>query len=80
MTQAVAGAAPTVTFRDVTPAQWRTLAAAAAGWMFDSMDFMIYVMAIGKLQQYFGFGTAKAGLLATRVSLQFGNAGRDVKR
>lgn len=33
--------------------------------MFDSMDFMIYVMAIGKLQKYFGFGTAQAGLLAT---------------
>lgn len=53
------------TFRDVTPAQWRTLAAAAAGWMFDSMDFLIYVMAIGRLQQYFGFGPATAGLLAT---------------
>ena len=53
------------TFRDVTPAQWKTLIAAMAGWMFDSMDFMIYVMAIGRLQKYFGFDAAQAGLLAT---------------
>jgi MFS family permease len=55
----------TTTFRDVTPAQWRTLTAAMLGWMFDSMDFLIYVMAIGRLQQYFGFDAATAGLLAT---------------
>ena len=63
------------TFRDVTPAQWKTLIAAMAGWMFDSMDFMIYVMAIGRLQKYFGFDAAQAGLLATVVwpfaSLQY---------
>jgi MFS family permease len=52
-------------FRDATPAQWRTLAAAMLGWMFDSMDFLIYVMAIGKLKAYFGFDDATAGLLAT---------------
>src|SRR5690242_101700 len=52
-------------FKDVTPAQWRTLAAAMLGWMFDSMDFLIYVMAIGKLKTYFGFDDATAGLLAT---------------
>ncbi|MBM4194419.1 MAG: MFS transporter [Gemmatimonadetes bacterium] len=63
----VAGPPPVAqaTFRDVTPAQWRTLAAAMMGWMFDSMDFLLYVMAIGKLQAYFGFGAATAGLLAT---------------
>lgn len=65
MTAPAAPSAPAITFRDVTPAQWRTLIAAAAGWMFDSMDFLIYVMAIGRLQQYFGFDSATAGLLAT---------------
>lgn len=67
MTEATVGvAAPEATsFRDVTPRQWRTLAAAMMGWMFDSMDFMLYVMAIGRLQQYFGFSAATAGLLAT---------------
>jgi MFS family permease len=56
---------PATTFRDVTRAQWRSLTAAMLGWMFDSMDFLIYVMAIGKLQAYFGFDAATAGLLAT---------------
>ena len=58
-------AAPGASFRDVTPAQWRALVAAMAGWMFDSMDFLIYVMAIGRLQQYFGFNALTAGFLAT---------------
>ena len=35
------------------------------GWMFDSMDFLIYVLAIGRLQAYFGFDAATAGLLGT---------------
>jgi MFS family permease len=59
-----AGAEPT-SLRDATPAQWRSLTAAMLGWMFDSMDFLIYVMAIGKLQAYFHFDAATAGLLAT---------------
>ncbi|HVZ48877.1 MAG TPA: MFS transporter [Gemmatimonadaceae bacterium] len=58
-------AAPAARFRDVTAAQWRALAAATLGWMFDAMDFMLYVMAIGRLQQYFGFDAARAGLVAT---------------
>jgi MFS family permease len=33
--------------------------------MFDSMDFLIYVLAIGRLKSYFGFGDATAGLLGT---------------
>lgn len=64
-TPGVAGGGAPATFRDVTPAQWRTLAAAMMGWMFDSMDFLLYVMAIGRLQEYFGFDSATAGLLAT---------------
>ena len=36
-----------------------------AGWMFDAMDFLIYVLAIGRLQAYFGFDSATAGLLGT---------------
>lgn len=35
------------------------------GWMFDSMDFLIYVLAIGRLEHYFGFGDSTAGLLGT---------------
>jgi len=35
------------------------------GWMFDAMDFLIYVLAIARLKTYFGFGDATAGLLGT---------------
>lgn len=43
----------------------RVLVAAGLGWMFDSMDFLIYVLAIGHLKSYFGFNDATAGLLGT---------------
>ena len=33
--------------------------------MFDSMDFLIYVLAIGRLKMYFSFGDGTAGLLGT---------------
>ena len=39
------------------------------GWMFDSMDFLIYVLAIGRLKGYFGFGDSTAGLLGTLTLL-----------
>src|SRR6266550_2403171 len=45
--------------------QRRALLAASLGWMFDAMDFLIYVLAIGRLKTYFAFGDATAGLLGT---------------
>lgn len=51
--------------KTLTPLQRRALLAASLGWMFDSMDFLIYVLAIGHLKTYFGFGDATAGLLGT---------------
>ncbi len=51
--------------RDITPDQWRVLIAAKLGWMVDAMDFLLYVMAIGRLKAYFGFDDATAGLLGT---------------
>ncbi len=51
--------------RALTIAERRVLIAAGLGWMFDSMDFLIYVLAIGRLKSYFGFGDATAGLLGT---------------
>ena len=58
---------PTTTswYRSVTPEQWRVLLAAKLGWMLDAMDFLLYVMAIGRLKAYFGFDDATAGLLGT---------------
>ena len=52
-------------YKTITREQWRALAAAKLGWMLDAMDFLIYVMAIGKLKTYFGFDDATAGLLGT---------------
>ena len=60
-----ASAGPVPWYRTVTPDQWRALIAAKLGWMLDAMDFVIYVMAIGRLQAYFGFDAATAGLLGT---------------
>ena len=52
-------------FRSLSASQRRALIAAMLGWMFDSMDFLIYVLAIGHLKRYFGFGDSTAGLLGT---------------
>jgi hypothetical protein len=51
--------------RTLTPVQRRALFAAMLGWMFDAMDFLIYVLAIGRIKTYFGFNDATAGLLGT---------------
>ncbi len=50
---------------ELTSVQRRALLAAMLGWMFDAMDFLIYVLAIGRLKAHFGFGDATAGLLGT---------------
>ncbi|MEX1994001.1 MAG: MFS transporter [Steroidobacteraceae bacterium] len=52
-------------YRDITRVQWRVLAAAKLGWMLDAMDFLLYVMVIGRLKEYFQFDDAMAGLLGT---------------
>jgi MFS family permease len=52
-------------YAGVTREQWRALAAAKLGWMLDAMDFLLYVMAIGQLKEYFGFDDSIAGLLGT---------------
>lgn len=60
--------------RDITPLQWRVLAAAKLGWMLDAFDFLLYVMVIGRLKAYFQFDDATAGLLGT-VTLLVSAAG-----
>ena len=52
-------------YQGITRDQWRALAAAKLGWMLDAMDFLLYVMAIGQLKEYFGFNDATAGMLGT---------------
>lgn len=52
-------------FRTITSTQWKALWAAKLGWMLDAMDFLIYAMALTKLQAYFDFDSSWAGLLGT---------------
>jgi MFS family permease len=52
-------------YRSISSDQWRALAAGKLGWMLDAFDFLLYVMAIGRLKAYFGFDDATAGLLGT---------------
>jgi MFS family permease len=62
-------------YRTVTKEQWRTLLAAKLGWMLDAMDFLLYVMAIGQLETYFGFDDATAGMLGTVTLLTSAGGG-----
>ena len=62
-------------YRDITPYQWRVLAAAKIGWMLDAMDFMLYAMAVGELRVYFGFNDATAGMLGTATLMMSGIGG-----
>ena len=61
-------------YRTITAEQWRVLLAAKLGWMLDAMDFLLYVMVIGRLKSYFGFDDAMAGLLGT-ITLLISAAG-----
>jgi len=60
--------------RDITPRQWKTLAAAMLGWMLDGMDIMLYAFALTAIRQEFGLSKAAAGVLAsvTLVASAFG--------
>jgi len=55
----------TAWYRSITAEQWRALIAAKLGWVLDAMDFLLYVMALGHLKNYFSFNDATAGLLGT---------------
>ena len=67
---------PTPWYRTITRAQWRVLIAAKLGWMLDAMDFLLYVMAIGRLKTAFGFDDATAGTIGGDV---MGRSQRAVK-
>jgi len=49
----------------ITAYQWRTLAAAQAGYMLDAMDVLLYVFAINTLREQFGFSNSIAGLISS---------------
>jgi len=51
--------------RSVTPLQWRTLIAAALGWLLDAMDVMLYAFALTAIRAEFSLSAAAAGALAS---------------
>lgn len=50
-------------FQGITSVQRRTLLAASLGWMLDSMDVMLYAMALGAIRADLGMSAATSGLL-----------------
>src|SRR5438067_501014 len=68
-------ATATLSFSQTTPAQRRTLIAAALGWMFDAFDVMLFALVISAIVADFGISKATAGKLATLTLLASGVGG-----
>ena len=66
--------------REATPEARRALFAAAAGWMLDAMDVMLYAFALTAIRAEFGLDGARAGLLAsvTLVASAVGGIGAGI--
>lgn len=68
-------AATPTSFSQVSPAQRRTLIAAALGWLLDGFDVMLYALVITAIVNYFGITKATAGKIATLTLLASGLGG-----
>src|SRR2546423_8157616 len=68
-------AAASFSFSQTTPAQRRTLIAAALGWMFDAFDVMLFALVISAIVADFGISKSTAGKLATLTLLASGIGG-----
>ncbi|MGH9676929.1 MAG: MFS transporter, partial [Candidatus Acidiferrum sp.] len=64
-----------LSFAQATPAQRRTLIAAALGWMLDSFDVMLFALVLTSIVADFGISRATAGKLATLTLLASGIGG-----
>lgn len=53
----------------VDRAAWMALFAAAAGWMLDAADVMLYSFALQQIREEFGLDNARAGLIASATLL-----------
>jgi MFS family permease len=62
-------------FSAITPAQRRTLAAAALGWMLDAFDTMLYALVLAHIMLDLGMSKAMGGLLNTLTLLASGIGG-----
>ena len=58
-----------------TPAQRRTLVAAALGWMLDAFDVMLYALVLAHIMRDLGMTKPAAGLLGTLTLLASGIGG-----
>src|SRR5256714_5231322 len=68
-------AAASFSFSQTTPAQRRTLIAAALGWMFDAFDVMLFALVVSVIGGDCGISKAPAGKLATLTLLASGVGG-----
>jgi MFS family permease len=66
---------PIALLRQATPAQRRTLLAAALGWMLDSFDAMLYALVLSHVMREFGMSKRTSGLLYTLTLLASGIGG-----
>ena len=66
---------PIQLLRQATPAQRRTLLAAALGWMLDSFDVMLFSLVQVHVMHDFGMSKAGSGLLNTLTLLASGMGG-----
>ena len=66
---------PGLKFSASTPAQRRTLMAAALGWMLDAFDTMLYALVLAHVMRDLGMTKAMGGLLNTLTLLASGIGG-----
>lgn len=66
---------PSLKFSSITPAQRRTLIAAALGWMLDAFDTMLYALVLAHVMRDLGMTKAMGGLLNTLTLLASGIGG-----
>ncbi len=62
-------------FKQATPAQRRTLVAAALGWMLDAFDAMLYALVLTHVMRDLGMTKSTAGLLNSLTLLASGIGG-----
>ena len=66
---------PIQLIRGASPAQRRTLVAAALGWMLDSFDAMLYALVLAYIMRDLAMSKATAGLLNSLTLLASGMGG-----
>ena len=74
-TEQTASPPEATTFAETTPAQRKTLLAAALGWALDAFDVMLYVLVLAHISRELHMDKPTAGFLATLTLLASGIGG-----